>query len=66
MRHIVTIVEGLDIPVSLHQQTNDTYNVTYGAHVRNNLTYEGAAHELGECILHSLACAGKVLMPDAE
>lgn len=36
------------------------FRVTYGAQVKENLTYAQAAKELGECILHALACEGKI------
>lgn len=60
MRHILTVVEGLDTPVSLHQRVNDTFTVIYGAEVKAELSYADAARVLGECILHSLACLGKL------
>ena len=32
--------------------------VTYGCHYADNLTYTGAAEELGSCLMHALACNG--------
>ena len=36
------------------------FRVTYGMQVKTKLTYLEAAAELGQCIMHSLACEGKL------
>jgi len=48
----------IDTPVKLEQKANGKFKVTYGNHVRYDLSYGSAARELGECIMHSLACSG--------
>ena len=45
-------------PITL-EKGEKTYRVKYGAHIVSRLSYEEAAHELGECIFHALACEGK-------
>ena len=47
-------------PVTLHQSGRDAFRVTYGLQIRDGLTYGQAANELGMCLLHGLACEGKV------
>jgi len=32
------------------------FAVVYGLQVKERLTYVQAAHELGECIMHAIAC----------
>ena len=53
----LTAAAGLACPVKLEQSGPDNFRVTYGLQVRARLNYAQAAHELGECIFHSLACA---------
>ncbi len=36
------------------------FSVVYGSQVKNGLSYGGAAHEFGECLMHALGCAGKI------
>jgi hypothetical protein len=36
------------------------FNVRYGRQYRTELTYGEAAKELGECIMHALACDSKL------
>lgn len=38
----------------------DSFGVEYGAQLNISLDYGQAAKELGECIMHALACEGKV------
>ena len=47
-------------PIKLEQDARGKFRVTYGQQVRTNLGYSAAAHELGECIFHALACDGKL------
>lgn len=52
------IAEGY--PITVTQTGVDAFTVTYGLQVRKGLTYADAARELGECIFHAAACAGKL------
>lgn len=54
-----TDLEGLPIKVEQRGE-NGHFRVTYGLQVKDGLTYAQAAHELGECIFHWLACEGKL------
>lgn len=58
METIFTL-DSLAYPITVER--GRTYSVKYGAHVVRRLSYVEAAHELGECILHALACEGKTL-----
>lgn len=49
-----------DLDVSLHQTGKDLFIVTYGKQETLFLNYAEAAHELGESIMHALACEGKL------
>lgn len=44
------------LPIELAQRGRDSFRVTYWKQVKDRLTYAEAAKELGECILHALAC----------
>lgn len=50
----------IDGPILLEQRADKSFRVTYGKQVRDRLNYSDAAHELGECVLHALACMGKL------
>ena len=58
---IVSVV--LDCPVVLEQTGMKTFRVTYGAQVKDGLTYGLAAEEFGYCVMHSAVCAGLVDVP---
>jgi hypothetical protein len=47
-----------DLLIKLEQRTNKQglFRVTYGLQVTDELTYAQACAELGQCILHALAC----------
>lgn len=47
-------------PVILRQQGPDDFTVRYGQQVKEHLTYAQAARELGSCLMHGLACEGKL------
>ena len=47
-------------PIHLDQQGKDRFTVVYGLQVKNDLDYSEAAMELGSCIMHALACEGKL------
>ena len=53
-------LNGLAWPISLVQTGKDSFTVTYGMHVVKRLNYGLAAIELGACIMHALACDGKL------
>lgn len=60
MRTCIKITD-LEFPIKLEQhETMKLFCVTYGQQVSDGLTYEQAAAELGESILHALACAGRL------
>lgn len=46
--------------ISLTQRGRNSFRVQYGQEVRDERTYEAAARDLGECIMHALACEGKI------
>lgn len=46
--------------IRLEQKPSGLFRVTYGLHVRECLHYMEAAHEVGECLMHALACEGKL------
>jgi hypothetical protein len=47
-------------PVKLIQNGVDRFTVVYGLQVRSELDYAAAASELGGCLMHMLACDGKL------
>lgn len=46
--------------IKLEQLGLDNFRVTYGQQERALLGYDHAAKELGEAIMHALACEGKL------
>jgi len=48
------------LSVGLFQDGIDSFTVVYGKQIKGKLTYGQAATELGACIMHSLACDGKL------
>lgn len=49
--------------IRLEQKRNRrsvAFRVTYGKQVKDYLDYADAAKELGACMMHALACEGKV------
>lgn len=46
--------------ITLTQQGRDRFTVQYGAQVKKDMDYVAAAHELGACIFHALACEGNL------
>lgn len=51
---------GLAFPVQLSQDGKDQFTVRYGLQTKTDLTYAQAATEYGACIMHALACDGKI------
>lgn len=59
MRLIHEFTDG-DFSVKLFQNGKDKFTVQYGLQSEGGLNYASAAHRYGECVFHSLACAGKL------
>lgn len=47
-------------PVQLWQTGFNEFTVVYGKQVKRGLDYGDAASELGACLMHMLACDGKL------
>jgi hypothetical protein len=47
-------------PIALIQNGVNRFTVKYGLQIKAKLTYSEAASELGACIMHALACDGKL------
>lgn len=46
--------------IQLRKRSANNFTVVYGAQVKPSLTYYEATHELGACIMHALACEGRL------
>lgn len=46
--------------IKLEQRGKDNFRVSYGADVKDNLTHNAAALQLGAVIMHALACEDKL------
>lgn len=46
----------LNWPISLEQDKDGSFTVSYGVDVRQGLTWQQAAKRIGDSIMHSLAC----------
>ena len=46
--------------IKLIQTGVDSFTVVYGLQTKKSLRYVAAATELGACIMHALACDGKL------
>lgn len=46
--------------IRLIQTGVDRFSVQYGKQFKDGLNYGAAAKELGECLMHGLACEGKL------
>lgn len=44
--------------VTITQKGKNKFTVQYGQQITKNLTYEEAAKEMGQCLMHSMVCAG--------
>lgn len=61
MRYVCkTISVAGQCDVELIQTGFNRFTVVYGQQVQEKLNYGEAAKELGECIMHALACAGRI------
>lgn len=59
--HLVHEFKDGDYNVKLEQSDKTgLFKVTYGLQKTRDLTQRDAAHHFGECVFHSLACAGKL------
>ena len=47
-------------PIRLEQTGIESFTVTYGRQITKQLDYNQAALELGACLMHALACEGKL------
>lgn len=48
------------LQVTVKQHKNKSFTVIYGLQVKTGLDYTQAAHELGACLFHALACESKL------
>jgi hypothetical protein len=48
------------LPITLHQLGVDAFRVTSWERVKTGLRYAAACTELGQCIMHALACAARI------
>jgi hypothetical protein len=53
-----TVIAGLQI--AMYQMANGSFTVVYGKQKFTSMGYQKAAKELGECIMHALACDSKI------
>ena len=49
-----------DYPIRLYQDGVDRFTVQYGKQITSELDYAAAASDLGSCLMHMLACEGKL------
>ena len=49
---------GFDREVTLEQEQDGTFKVTYGHHVSIEDTLQDALAEFNNCVIHSATCAG--------
>ena len=56
-----TKIAGFDIKLTRSApRGRANFAVSYGQQFNCHLTYEEAAKELGQCIMHALTCEGKI------
>jgi hypothetical protein len=55
-----TCIELKKFKIKLEQNGFDNFTVVYFKQITRDLNYAQAAHELGECIMHALACEGRL------
>jgi hypothetical protein len=53
-------VEIAGYTIKLRKRSANSFTVVYGKQVKRLLTYADAAKELGQCIMHALACEGRL------
>jgi len=59
-------IAGFEIKIEQHEDHHALFRVTYGAHVRHDLTYTEAAKEYGFCVFHALAREGELNNEEIE
>lgn len=59
-RKICLELNDLPFGITLSQTGIDKFTVQYGKQIKERLNYHNAALELGSCIMHALACDGKL------
>ena len=59
-------IADLAFPIRLEQDGVNRFTVVYGRQVKRDLSYAQAATELGECIMHALACDSRLDNRDAD
>lgn len=59
-KHIQTIAIDGAHEVNLFATAENTYTVTYGLEIKRGLDLEETIQRVGSCIMHALACAGKL------
>ena len=60
MKKLCFEITSLAFPIRLYQKGKNRFDVHYGKQLRLGLTYQAAAKDLGQSILHALACDGKI------
>ena len=60
MKIVCYSVEIAGYEIKLIQTGGENFSVVYGAQTKTRLNYSEAAHELGGCIMHALACEDKL------
>lgn len=60
MNNLCHRTDGLSFPIELRQTGVDRFTVIYGKQRKLDLDYAAAALEYGSCIMHALACEGKL------
>jgi len=53
------VIASLPISIAVSKD-GKRFTVTYWKQRKTGLTYEQAAQEFGECVMHALACDGKL------
>ena len=56
----ITDLSQVGFPVRLYQSGTGKFSVLYGSERHEKLSYEDAAREFGLCLLHALACVGRI------
>jgi hypothetical protein len=56
-------IEHLDTPVMFTDHGNEEYTIQYGCDRNRAHSYAEAAKMFGECLMHSMACAGNLNDP---
>jgi hypothetical protein len=60
MKKTLCFEETTGFPVRLYQTGRNSFTVEYGKQEHKGLSYGRAAHELGECLMHAMACEGRL------